>query len=353
MSNDKFLSDTEKEFLHRQIDIILDKLRGLPGDFHENVNYGLNLKKSLSKDHERNSSDARGILEKELVHNTMNFCSGIERLFSKSNKLNADIEKSGLFESAKQLREFCESFLGAINFPIVADGKIRNLLSRIDELESKAAGWRAKYEEYSNNADKSLDALMKRLEKNASNKNDEALEKIEQYRAGVLASSEHLNALISEMASSGLTMEYMKNATIEKKAADFYRRVSLITMCGIGFFSVLLFVILEFDLRTTQHVLVRLAVAAFFTFIAAYTAKQSALHRSQEHSYLRKAMDLNAITPYLAAMPEESKNTIKGQLAQKLFTPADTQHGCDSASFGLIEVVTKLTEKIPTPKSPG
>ncbi|SOE35275.1 hypothetical protein [Delftia acidovorans] len=347
MQEDKFLSDSEKKFISSYVDKILNEMEEISDEMKRSIEFGLNIKKSIAADDDRVKSSVRGILERELIGNVSNWCSGVEHDVDKLEGLDNFSLRMQILVDVRKLKIFCDSFVGAIAFPVAADERISKLLIRIDEIEEKANSWKLQYDQYAANANKSLGELFVRQDKFAVDKTNQALVKIGEYEASVGEASKKLSDLISKMASSGLTLEYMENAGKEKKAADFYRRVSLFVMSGIGLFSVILFVILELELPTAQHTMTRLAMALFFTFIVAYTARQSALHRVQEHSYMRKAMDLNAITPYLASMPEDSQNTIKGQLAQKLFAPAESQNGCDSANFGLLEVVTKLTDKIP------
>lgn len=218
---------------------------------------------------------------------------------------------------------------------------------RLRELEEKMDEWGARFKQFSDNADESITAAIYSKEKEAEKKIEESLQQIELSTKILAQKQKDLDGLFSVVAAGALGDAYMKVAEREKGEADKYRRYSIIIMLGIGAFSVLLFVLMEFDLSNPTHALMRLGVAVFFTFIVAYIARQSAIHRAQQHFYMLKGIDINAITPYIADLSDQTQQEVKSQIAQKIFVPMGAQGSCDGANFGLVEIAAKLVEKAP------
>ena len=61
------------------------------------------------------------------------------------------------------------------------------------------------------------------------------------------------------------------------------------------------------------------SVTAVLLFGAAYSAKQSNIHRDNEKRTRWFALEVNAIDPFIASLNEDDKKALKNKLSDKLF----------------------------------
>lgn len=172
---------------------------------------------------------------------------------------------------------------------------------------------------------------------------------LEKKMLDVQAKSDDLDEVISQIASRALSGSFMLNAQKEEKSANRFRLYSLMLMSVVGFFFVVNFLFFELRPVDGNVLLNRLAAGLFFSFIVAYMIRQSAVHRAQQHQYLQKALDLNAITPYIATLPLEAQHAVKQLIAEKMFVPAAAQGSGDASQFGMQEIVGKIIDKMELP----
>jgi len=72
-----------------------------------------------------------------------------------------------------------------------------------------------------------------------------------------------------------------------------------------------------------------------------YAARQSGIHRETEQHMRWFALEVKAIDPFLASLPEEKRDELKNQLTQKLFgqnrvTSGGKEGSIDPSAFKLI-----------------
>ncbi len=155
--------------------------------------------------------------------------------------------------------------------------------------------------------------------------------------------------LISGNAVAG---DYEKNAAIEKREADVFRYASLLCMCLIA-------ILLAFTFwETTQNTFswdksaFRILAAVFLSAPAAYLARESSKHRHQQNAHLQASLDLKAVSPYVASLPEEIQHKIKAEVASRVFSGRDfSKMGDDAFPLNAQEIVVKVIDKIDLSRS--
>lgn len=93
--------------------------------------------------------------------------------------------------------------------------------------------------------------------------------------------------------------------------------------------------------------LFRLIFSVLLSVPAAYLARESAKHRQQQHSHHETSLNLKAIGPYIASLPENEQNLIKSDIAKKMFTPKiQAIQNTDYYPINTQELFLKLFDKM-------
>ncbi|MQT84733.1 hypothetical protein GHN92_09145 [Pseudomonas sp. FSL R10-2964] len=161
---------------------------------------------------------------------------------------------------------------------------------------------------------------------------------------------EKIDKLLETTASKVLLLEYSTTADDEESAANKMRNISLGCMALTG--AVLLFALYETlnsELDWKQSVF-KMFIALALSVPAAYLARESAKHRTQQHISRRIALDLKAVTPYIASLPSEDQIKIKSEVASRIFGVHNNDNPSESWPLNLQEIIQSLIEKIPTKK---
>ncbi|MBK0057036.1 hypothetical protein IAE40_00205 [Pseudomonas sp. S44] len=157
-----------------------------------------------------------------------------------------------------------------------------------------------------------------------------------------------IDKLLGENAAKVLLIDYANTAREEGVRADKMRYWSLACMgiSGLVVFAALYQTLSgNFDL---PHILLKVFAALALSVPAAYLARESSRHRIQEHMNRRIALDLRAMTPYIASLPNDEQNKIKSEVASKIFGMQGSIAGGDDYPVNLQELVKLLIEKIPS-----
>lgn len=159
-----------------------------------------------------------------------------------------------------------------------------------------------------------------------------------------------INDLLGQNASKVLLIDYANTAEKEGASADRMRGWSLVCMATSGLVvGIALYQTLSGELDWRQLLLKAFAALAL-SIPAAYLARESSRHRAQQHSNRRISLDLRAMTPYLASLPNDEQNKIKSEVASKIFgMQADgVAASSDNYPVNLQELAKLLIEKIPS-----
>lgn len=160
-----------------------------------------------------------------------------------------------------------------------------------------------------------------------------------------------INGLLGQNASKILLIDYANTAETEGKSANSLRRWSLACMALTGMVLCLaLYESLSSGLDWKQAIF-KVFTAIALSVPAAYLARESAKHRSQQHINRRISLDLRAITPYIATLPTEEQNKIKSEVASKIFGMQENGGAnSDNYPINFQELAKMIIEKVPTPK---
>lgn len=164
--------------------------------------------------------------------------------------------------------------------------------------------------------------------------------------------NKEIDKILGHVSGRSIAGDFESNADSEKNTANLLRSGSifcmLIIVVMVGF-SLWETTTANFDL---QNAIFRIVFAFSLSVPAAYLARESAKHREQQYGYLQTALDLKAITPYIASLPDEAQHKLKFEIASKLFAPKDfSKIGSDSYPINIQELVMALVSKIENPKN--
>lgn len=156
-----------------------------------------------------------------------------------------------------------------------------------------------------------------------------------------------VNTLLGVITAKSVAGSYSESARKERVTAEWLRILSLACMGAIV-------ILVSYSLwqSTTQSLnwdsfALRAAVAFVLSIPAAYLARESAKHREQHYSHLQTALDLAAINPYLASLPDEQQHKIKAEIASRIFAARDfARMGADSYPLNTHELIMELIKKI-------
>lgn len=163
---------------------------------------------------------------------------------------------------------------------------------------------------------------------------------------------EEIDSILGHVSGRAIAGDFEISAASEKAAADWLRFASLFCMALIvGMLGYSFWETIKQDFQW-QTSLFRVALAFLLSAPAAYLARESAKHRTQQYLHLQTSLDLKAISPYLASLPQEIQHRIKGEVAAKLFGGRDFSHvGADSYPINAQELLMELIKKLELPKA--
>ncbi|MCG9736481.1 hypothetical protein L1D51_21235 [Pseudoalteromonas shioyasakiensis] len=158
---------------------------------------------------------------------------------------------------------------------------------------------------------------------------------------------EQIDKLLSTASNRVMADDFDTSAAEEKKAANWLRLGSLGCMAviiGIVCYSFYDSTHSGFDWESS---IFRTVLVFILSIPAAYLSRESAKHREQQYNYHHTALDLKAITPYIASLPEEDQNRIKISIAERIFASRQTNlNQQDSFPLNTQELMMELIKKV-------
>lgn len=159
--------------------------------------------------------------------------------------------------------------------------------------------------------------------------------------------------LVGLIANEGVTGRSKSTADTERSYANWFRGIGLFLMLVIsGLAGYMLYRAVALDTAIEWKLLVtKVFTIATLLLPALYCARESEKHRKREWINRKFELELTAIDPYLANLPEEKRHALKEELAKKFFAqpePVITEKESVSASsmFDVIkQVITALAKK--------
>jgi hypothetical protein len=152
---------------------------------------------------------------------------------------------------------------------------------------------------------------------------EESSKKIDVIIVELKEKQDEANKLVELVSGNAIAGSYVKSAENEKKFADATRYGALVLMLLVVAIigdSFLRMSRPSFDWITAAF---RLLFSLALSVPAAYLARESAKHRTQQYAYMRVSLDLQAITPYLASLPVEEQHKLKIDVANRIFGGKD------------------------------
>jgi uncharacterized membrane protein YsdA (DUF1294 family) len=123
--------------------------------------------------------------------------------------------------------------------------------------------------------------------------------------------------LVGAIGITGTAERYGKEFDEQQATANKWRIVTL----ALGVLAVVAAIVAAFDHNATTAG-TKLAIAVLLGGVAAYTARQSARHRSREEHARRLQLDLTAFPVFVEALPEEDKVAATIWMAERSFLGA-------------------------------
>lgn len=201
-----------------------------------------------------------------------------------------------------------------------------------------------------------LDAIIAGANKRLSNlsvefdeKHQNLEDKYDEKKAILDSKVQELDKLMQIAARKALAGGYMRNALKEGKTASNFRWAAIALMCVTAYVVIMIVFLGNFIEINPMLILQKSLAFLFVTFIIAYLVRQAAVHRAQEQKYMQTALDLGALKPFVATLPEDVRNEILKEFAQKLFNPKDAVQVAETG-FGVNELLGKFIDKLELPK---
>lgn len=159
--------------------------------------------------------------------------------------------------------------------------------------------------------------------------------------------SVQMDDLLEQSANRTIAQDYDTSAFNERRAANRLRYGSLACMAiiiGIVCYSFYDSTHSGFDWESS---IFRTVLVFILSIPAAYLSRESAKHREQQYNYHHTALDLKAITPYIASLPEVDQNRIKISIAERIFASRQTNlNQQDSFPLNTQELMMELIKKV-------
>lgn len=198
----------------------------------------------------------------------------------------------------------------------------------------------------------SLEQKLKNLEETAQGEIDKITLAYSNGLDEVGEKKTEIDNILGHVSGRAIAGDYAKSAAEEKFMADWLRNGSLLCMAliagslGYSFWET---IGTAFD---WQKSLFRITLTFLLSVPAAYLARESAKHREQQYQHLQTSLDLKALSPFVASLPDEEQHKIKIAIASKIFAGRDfTKVGADPYPLNTHEIIIELIKKLDISKA--
>lgn len=185
------------------------------------------------------------------------------------------------------------------------------------------------------------------IEEGYSNKFSELDDLYKSELANINEKKNQLDVLLGGVSSRVIAQDYETSASSEMKAANWLRYGSLFCMAliiGLVGYSFWHSTQTSFNLESS---IFRIVLAFLLSVPAAYLARESTKHREKQYAYLQTSLDLKAISPYLASLPEDMQNQIKVDIANRIFGAKESGFQVtESYPVNTHELIMELIKKL-------
>lgn len=317
--------------------------------------FNLNMS-SLSKAFKQDGIDS-------ILHHAQIVVYHAEKIINHSKRLsdaNLKKVKSALSGKTVELKTALRLKVEASKLPDEADFNIRNLHSY--EQLKKLKSIIEEHERHDQRVKKLLNENEHRiaaLEQKINELEEEAQIEIDNitlaYSEGAYEIEQkkaEIDAILGHVSGRAVAGDYAKSAAEEKEMADWLRVGSLACMAVIAASLIYsLFETIHSDFNWQQSIF-RITLTFLLSVPAAYLARESAKHREQQYQHLQTSLDLKAISPFTASLPDEEQHKIKIAIASKIFAGRDfSKVGTDPYPINTQEIIMELLKKVDVSKA--
>lgn len=227
-------------------------------------------------------------------------------------------------------------------------------LTNLDEsintinLEFEKLNTRQKIE-ISNNREKikSIEQTTTALEEQVSHELEKTKKLYTDAEIELNRKNSEIDKLLGVISGTAIASSYETSATHEKTAADWLRYASLACM-----FTIVIIVGYSFwettkDTFDWKNTTFRIALALILSLPSAYLARESGKHREKHYHHLQTSLDMRTINPFIASLSQEQQNTIKAEIASRIFINQEYPHsGNDSYPINVHDLLNELIKRI-------
>ncbi|WP_323752985.1 hypothetical protein [Marinobacter sp.] len=163
---------------------------------------------------------------------------------------------------------------------------------------------------------------------------------------------EQIDEILGHVSGRAIAGDFENSAGEEKSMANWLRYASLACMfliVGVVGYSFWETTSSDFNWKNS---IFRIVLAFMLSIPAAYLARESAKHREQQYAHQQTSLDLKAISPYIASLPEGEQHKIKIEIASRLFAAKDfSKVGADPYPVNTHEIMMEIIKKLDFKKS--
>lgn len=168
---------------------------------------------------------------------------------------------------------------------------------------------------------------------------EKAAEEIEQK-------NNEINNILGQLSGRAIAGDYENSAASERRIANYLRMGSLFFMGVIACALIYTFIETTNTEFNWQKSIFRISLTFLLSVPAAYLARESAKHREQQYNHLQTSLDLKAIPPFLATLPEEDQNRFKLEIANRIFGAREAKVSVDSYPLNTQDIIMALIRKV-------
>lgn len=273
-----------------------------------------------------------------------------KNILSELNSIQSHIEEFKKIAEKREVTFNLKDRLEEINSTIESSNNIdpKDIKKAIEEFKTSLQNT----EERHIKKEVTISEKLKTIEVKLSKLEDEANEKIDavdslysETSQKLIEKQKNVDELIGKISGRAIADGYDTNAENEKKSADWLRGLSLTCMLVIAI--IIITTLYESENFSLEQAILRLMFSIFLSVPAAYLARESAKHRKQQYTYLQTSLDLKAIDPYIASLPETEQHKLKTEIANRLFVSRDMSDiSKDSYPINTHELLMKLIDKL-------
>lgn len=198
-----------------------------------------------------------------------------------------------------------------------------------------------------------LEKRIQHLEQEAQNEINKVLAVYAEGVEAIESSKSEINDILGHVSGRAIAGDYEKSAADEKVMADWLRYGALACMALIVLVlgsAVAATITSEFE---WPRFLSRVSLVFLLSIPAAYLARESAKHREQQYQHQQTSLDMKAVSPFLASLPEDERHKIKAAIASRIFSGKDfSKAGSDPYPINTHEILMELIKKLEVSTKP-